>query len=141
MSACGRCCALRSGRDDMPRPAKARLVCELPQVNEFVPVHAQPSWCDAVFMTVDEYETIFLIDYQGLTQEECAKSMGVARTSIQSAYRKARLKMATCLAEGRSLVIAGGDYKVCPGDRLDCRRECCCRKSSSRANVVTPQMD
>lgn len=125
----------------MPRPPKARLVCELPQVNEFVPVESRAPWCEAVFMTVDEYETIRLIDYKGFTQEECARTMGVARTSIQSTYRKARSKIATCLVEGRSLVIAGGDYEVCPKNRKDCRRECCRRKSSSTANVVIPQVD
>ena len=33
-------------------------------------------------MTIDEYEAIRLIDLEGL-QEECAKQMNVARTTVQ----------------------------------------------------------
>ena len=41
-------------------------------------------------MTVDEYEAIRLIDLLGFTQEECAKQMSVARTTVQGIYAEAR---------------------------------------------------
>jgi predicted DNA-binding protein (UPF0251 family) len=66
-----------------------------------------------IIMTVDEYEAIRLIDYEGLNQEECAKQMNVARTTAQRIYNNARVKIAKSLIEGCVLRIEGGDYKLC----------------------------
>ena len=54
-------------------------------------------------MAVEEYETLRLIDYQGLTQEECARKMGVGRATVQAMYTEARKKTARFLAEGGNL--------------------------------------
>ena len=69
-------------------------------------------------MSIDEYESIRLIDYEGLTQEECAKSMDVARTTVTSIYDSARKKLAQLLVEGKTLCISGGAYRISSdGDR------------------------
>lgn len=75
-------------------------------------------------MTVDEYETIRLIDLESLTQEECALRMGVARTTVQATYEKARRKLAECIVEGIQLVIDGGNYEIC-GRKRPCGKTCC----------------
>ena len=64
----------------MPRPVKCRKVCQLPRASEFRP--ACGSDC-IVTLTVDEYESIRLIDKEGFSQEECAHYMQVARTTAQ----------------------------------------------------------
>lgn len=79
-----------------------------------------------VEMTLDEYETIRLIDLLGYTQETCAKQMGVARTTVQAVYNEARKKLAQSLIEGRFLRIKGGNYIVCP------RAESCKNKRGSQ---------
>jgi predicted DNA-binding protein (UPF0251 family) len=63
-------------------------------------------------MTVDEYETIRLIDYEGMTQEECAISMNVARTTVQRIYNDARKKISAIFVDGDLIRIEGGDYKL-----------------------------
>ena len=78
-------------------------------------------------MTVDEYETIRLIDYLDFTQEECAKQMNVARTTVQGIYSLARKKLSHALVDGRPLVISGGEYKLCGGLDASCGRGCCRR--------------
>ena len=63
----------------MARPMKCRNVCCLPENNRFGPLDLPANAENHVNMTVDEYETIRLIDLEGFTQEECAKQMNIAR--------------------------------------------------------------
>ncbi|MCX7884193.1 MAG: DUF134 domain-containing protein [Caloramator sp.] len=97
----------------MVRPRKWRRVCMLPEVNEFGPVNSQNNITETITMSVEEYETIRLMDLERLSQEECAKAMGVARSTVQRIYEDARKKLADSLVNGKVLKIEGGDYKLC----------------------------
>lgn len=108
----------------MARPRKGRNVCSLPESNRFGPLDSQGKPGKAINMTVDEYECIRLIDLEGLTQAECAKLMGVARTTVQGIYAKARVKLAKSLVSGKTLTIEGGEYQLCDGSRSGCRQHC-----------------
>ena len=69
----------------MPRPSKEKRICRLPGCGFFVPGEGgQPT--HRIRMTVEEYETIRLIDYMGYTQEECAVQMEVGRATVQAVY-------------------------------------------------------
>lgn len=103
----------------MPRPRKCRKVCCLPSANEFVPIKGGES-NETVIMTVDEYETIRLVDHQGFSQEECGSYMHIARTTVQQIYTSARKKIADALVEGLPLRIEGGDYQLCDGKEAYC---------------------
>lgn len=94
----------------MPRGKKIRMVSGLPRNNRFSPMGVNNP--NEILMTLDEYETIKLIDYEGLTQEECARLMQVARTTVQQIYSNARKKVATMILEEKSLLIQGGCYKI-----------------------------
>ena len=56
----------------MARPIKCRKVCHYPNTLNFVP---KDNDCvdNVITLTVDEYETIRLIDKEGVSQEECSK--------------------------------------------------------------------
>lgn len=95
----------------MPRPVKCRRICALPRVERFGPPEGGQG---EVALTLDEYEAVRLIDLEGLTQEQCAAQMEVARTTVQAVYDAARRKLADAVVNGRSLVIRGGVYRVCP---------------------------
>ncbi|HRX57306.1 MAG TPA: DUF134 domain-containing protein [Eubacteriales bacterium] len=99
----------------MPRPRKWRKVCGLPENARFGPIGGAQEDGEIVTMTVDEYETIRLIDLTGYTQEACAAQMNVARTTVQGIYDSARKKLADVLVNGKMLLIEGGDYILCDG--------------------------
>lgn len=96
----------------MPKCRKRR-VCEEPPFRHFS--HNKMDNAQVISMTVDEYETIRLIDKIGLSQEQCADQMNIARTTAQFIYNSARKKLADCICEGKSLVIEGGNYALCDG--------------------------
>lgn len=103
----------------MPRPSKCRRVCCMPGNRSFGPLDGPPGR-KTTEMTVDEFETIRLIDLDGLTQEACAERMGVSRTTTQAIYNSARVKLAECLVNGKVLLIGGGNYILCDGDEARC---------------------
>jgi len=113
----------------MPRPRKCRNVCCLPEYNQFGPFRFKDNEDIPIHMTVDEYETIRLIDIEGLTQEECSIQMNVARTTVQAIYNDARKKLAESLVNGKVLQIEGGEYRLCDGHKKTCCRRGCCKSS------------
>ena len=108
----------------MSRPIKYRHVCKLPQSRTFGPLDAK-GLRSVVSLTVDEYESIRLIDLERFTQEECAVQMNVARTTVQGIYAEARNKIAKFLVEGLMLSIDGGEYRLCGGLDEGCGQGCC----------------
>ncbi len=108
----------------MPRPTKCRRVCSFPQTLAFTPSqNAEEN--EPVILTVDEYETIRLIDKEGLSQEQCSNRMQIARTTAQKIYENARRKIADALVEGLSLEIRGGEYQLCDGRDALCKSNGC----------------
>ncbi len=119
----------------MPRPRKWRKVCEVPEGNLYGPLHGPKVERQLIIMTVEEYETIRLIDLEGMTQEQCSERMEVARTTVQRIYNDARIKLADSLVNGHLLKIEGGDYKVCTGqeEEVGCGR---CRRNRARQVIA-----
>ena len=90
----------------MPRPVRCRRIERMPVYRSFSPDDAAAA--ENVRMSVDEYETLRLLDAEGLTQEACADRMNVARTTVTAIYNSARKKVADALVHGKRLLIAGG---------------------------------
>ena len=111
----------------MARPKKYRKICHFPKTLTFVPVGNRKNK-ETIILTIDEYETLRLIDKEGRSQEECSVSMKVARTTVQMIYASARKKVAEAIVEGRSLEIEGGDYDLCNGEPGYCSRGDCHKK-------------
>lgn len=107
----------------MARPTRCRRVCAEPACSGFVPRGA--SGAGEAVLTVDEYEVIRLVDYEKRTHEQCAAQMEISRTTVTEIYESARFKLSDSLVNGKTLVIGGGHYHVCQGDReRGCGRNC-----------------
>lgn len=118
----------------MPRPRKHRRVCFLPQCDMYGPVNGPIKHKDVITMSVSEYETIRIIDFEQMTQEECAKSMDVARTTVQKMYSDARQKIADSFVNGKAIKIEGGDYMLCNGKGRGRAQGCGgCRRRGNRS--------
>ncbi|MGD9605835.1 MAG: DUF134 domain-containing protein [Bacilli bacterium] len=94
----------------MGRLVKPRTVC-CDQEKTFIPEAGLIN--DKVQLTIEEYETIRLIDYAKISQLECSLMMNVARTTVQAIYEVARFKIADALMHQKALVIKGGNYTLC----------------------------
>jgi predicted DNA-binding protein (UPF0251 family) len=104
------------GGKEMPRPKKWRRVCRMPDIKVYGPLSTDADDSDAVILTVEELETIRLIDLEEMNQVDCAKLMGVARSTVQRIYNDARKKIAKSIINGKILRVEGGNYKICGRD-------------------------
>jgi len=118
----------------MPRPKKWRNVCCLPVNNRFGPINSIINEANIIKMSVEEYETIRLIDLEGMKQEECALRMEIARTTVQGIYDDARKKVADSIVNGKVLYIEGGNYKLCEDFTNNCSRMGCNRNRNGMNN-------
>jgi predicted DNA-binding protein (UPF0251 family) len=112
----------------MPRPRKCRKVCCMPGSTLYGPLNGFSGEQEYIVMTVEEYETIRLIDLEGFNQEECAEKMQVARATVQNIYKTARLKISDSLVNGRILKIEGGDFQLYEDKEQGCGCPRCGRK-------------
>ena len=94
----------------MARPSKTRFICKMPAHCRFT-TEGNPK--NGINLTIEEYETIRLMDYLGMTQAECAKQMNVSRATVQALYTEARKKMSRFLVEGTYMEIGGGNFQLC----------------------------
>lgn len=101
----------------MARPRKQKRICALPEVTSF---NTNRSSKNKVILTLDEYEVVRLIDNLGLTQQECARQMQMARTSITSTYESARYKISKSIIDNEQLIINGGEYHLCENSKSCC---------------------
>ena len=117
----------------MARPEKCKRICAMPRTNFFFSSEdmtgSGKSADDSeksrnndveITLSLEEYETIRLIDYSGLNQEQCASQMHVARTTVQRIYTEARKKISQFIVDGCSLRICGGNYELCK--KISCPR-------------------
>ena len=94
----------------MPRPKHPRHIASEPLIREFRP-DSGPGH-DLVPLSLDEFEAIRLIDYQGLDQSQAAQIMNVSRQTVGRILKSGRYKQAKALVEGQGLKLGGGCYRI-----------------------------
>jgi predicted DNA-binding protein (UPF0251 family) len=95
-----------------PRPRLLRRVMSAPDVSFFKPAGVRMRELEQVIITVEEFESLRLMDREGLKQTQAAKRMGVSQPTFQRVYGSARKKIADALCEGKAIRIEGGHFRL-----------------------------
>jgi predicted DNA-binding protein (UPF0251 family) len=74
----------------MSRPKQCRKIVSPPLMSGFKPFGIPRSMIKEVILLYDEYESIRLLDYEGLLQEEAAEKMNISRPTHTRIYENAR---------------------------------------------------
>lgn len=82
----------------MVRPRKQRRIGYKPEFQSY-----KPSKNKCIELTIEELETIRLMDYENSNQQEAADLMNIGRTTLQGIYKSAREKISIALIENISI--------------------------------------
>jgi len=94
----------------MPRKKRNRRIQVPPVIKGMSVYGVRGRKTNEVILHIEEYETIRLLDYQNMTQEEAAVLMDVSRPTLTRIYEEARNKVAMAFVEGRDIIFRGGDF-------------------------------
>lgn len=95
--------------------SRCRRICFEPEYDRFAPCGVSDG--EQIVLTVDEYEAVRLIDFEKKTHEQCARQMGISRTTVTEMYETARFKIADCLVNGKQLRSRAGTTGCATGSR------------------------
>lgn len=95
----------------MPRPQKSRKICSPPKMQGFKPFGIAFCEIDHIIMQYDEYESIKLVNYDKLSQEDASERMEVSRPTLTRIFNSALTKIAQAFVEGKSIIIEGGNIE------------------------------
>ncbi len=96
----------------MPRPAKTRWVERHPVSDFYAPRGVPLHELEGRVLPVEGLEALRLADAEGFDHETAAALMGVSRPTFSRILTSARAVVATALANGWALRIAGGDFEI-----------------------------
>jgi len=97
------------------RPKKIRWVKCDPSERYFKPQAKSGQGLEGIVLSLDEFEAIRLLDYEGLSQIEAAKQIRVHRSTISRIATVARYKISKALVQIKTLKIEGGCCKIVKG--------------------------
>lgn len=115
----------------MPRPKKKRKIDNPPKMLGFKPFGIAFCETEQVIMQYEEYETVKLVIYDALPQDQAAERMDVSRPTLTRIYNSALKKIGQAFVEGKSIIIEGGDFEF-DKNWFKCKR--CFKLSNEESN-------
>ena len=73
----------------MARPQKSRKICNPPKMKGFKPFGMPLCKIEKITLKYEEFESIKLVDYDMLSQDEAAEHMEISRPTFTRIYNKA----------------------------------------------------
>lgn len=93
------------------RPKKTRWIkCDSGE-RYFRPQGVSVKKLKGITLTLDEFESIRLIDYEQLTQEQVAKQMKIHRSTVSRIISSAHKKIADAYVNKKAVKVEGGCCK------------------------------
>jgi uncharacterized protein len=105
----------------MPRPKKFRKIHQPPGMKGFRPYGLPSCALKPLMLSFEEYESLRLVSYEKMSQEEAAKRMNVSRPTLTRIYNSAIETIAKAFVEGMGIEITGGSYQF-EKDWYRCRK-------------------
>ncbi len=103
----------------MARPKNTRILRSQARTRFFKPCSEIAESLPVQTLALEEFEAIRLADYEQLSQQEAAESMGVSRHTFGRVLANARKKLAHAVVFGECIQIHGGTYAMStPANRL-----------------------
>lgn len=94
----------------MPRPKRLRCIMAPPAIKEFRPDNDDNK--GEATLSLEEFEAIRHIDYEGLDQSQAAEIMNVSRQTVGRILRSGRYALSSALVNGLRLKVEGGSYTL-----------------------------
>ncbi len=94
----------------MPRPKRPRHITSRPIASEFKPAGIKSK--EEIMLSLEEFEAIRLIDYEGMDQSQAAEIMNVSRQTVGRILKVGRYKLSKSIVEALRLKVSGGCYKI-----------------------------
>lgn len=94
------------------RRRRSRCIGWHPSHTCFKPCGVRGRRLNTVMLQADEFEALRLMDYEGLYQDECARRMGISRTTLSRSLAQARRKVTDALLNGKTLLIDVADQAM-----------------------------
>ncbi|MCC7552008.1 MAG: DUF134 domain-containing protein [Methanobacterium sp.] len=94
----------------MSRPRRFSLILGKPRVCRFTPDTPHDGEVEPLNVTMEEFESLRLKDYQEIQQKKAAEIMNISQPTFHRTLNSARRKISRALVEGKIIQIKGGDY-------------------------------
>ena len=94
----------------MPRPKRPRCIISRPIIKEFRPEGVEER--GEVTLSLEEFEAIRHIDYEGLDQSQAAEIMNVSRQTFGRILKAGRFNLSKALVNAYRLKVEGGCYTI-----------------------------
>lgn len=89
----------------MPRPCKQRRIGSRPNSLYFKPAGVRMNELMEVDLSLPEFESIKLIDFDGISQAEAGNKMEVSQSTLSRILSSGRKKIADAIINGKAIRI------------------------------------
>lgn len=96
----------------MPRPRRCRRIRMFPNSNYFKPAGVRAIELQEIILSLEEYESLRLIDLENIEQEKAGKMMKISQPTLSRILKSARKKVSDAIINGKAIRIQGGNYEV-----------------------------